>query len=305
MVKITGIPQEHLEDVVTKNKYYIEDIEDEIIAAKTAVILSNTVNNLDLNVNAPDIWKQNSYKNKMLELTKEVFHPVHFLGWHLVNIHPLISPNNIINFKKFKDSEVIIDSESVVSKSRMLRTCYNDDFEINSVALELRNEIIREILTDLRNNAGTVASVKLKNYADIYCRIVEIFGILYRKTLCAGAEKWVVTSPEIGEIIKPYIFEQKEKTSLSPYYAGIWSGKLYIDPLFPTTQMLIGLKDKNSIPFNGYFYCPYMAPFGRLPPTDPDACWNARFMTRYAKYLPKDGAKFYARINFNLQENNE
>ena len=197
-----------------------------------------------------------------------------------------------------------------------LRSQHNLDLEqeLTSVlAQEINLEIDREILTDLRQNAGTVASwdystalgdtIKEK-YEALYVKVTEVSSIIHRKTLRSGAN-WIVTSPEVASIFETATAgfapapSETFTSSLGIQYVGSVSNKwrLYKDPLFPSSQLLMGYKG-DSYMDSGYFYCPYV-PLTQTPTVlDPDSfCPRKGILTRYGKALLRDGSKFYARMS--------
>lgn len=229
---------------------------------------------------------------------------------------------------------LVIESETITAKTRKLkavwsfeaqqdlRSQHNIDAEAELtqiLAKEINLEIDREIIGDLRNNAGTVATwdfatalgdtIKEK-YEALYVKVTEISNIIHRKTLRGGAN-WLVTSPEVASIFEtatagfaPSPSSSFEST-LGIQYIGTINGrwKIYKDPLFPRGSVLMGYRG-DSYMDSGYFYCPYV-PLTQTPVVlDPDSfCPRRGVLTRYGKKLLREGRRFYARIsiqNFNI-----
>lgn len=223
---------------------------------------------------------------------------------------------------------LVIESESITAKTRKLkavwsfeaqqdlRSQHNIDAEAELtqiLAKEINLEIDREIITDLRRNAGTVATwdfatalgdtIKEK-YESLYIKVVEISNIIHRKTLRGGAN-WIVTSPEVASIFETSTAgfapapSNNFESSLGIQYIGTvnmrW--KIYKDPLYPRGSILMGYRG-DSYMDSGYFYCPYV-PLTQTPVVlDPDSfCPRRGVLTRYGKRLLREGAKFYARIS--------
>jgi hypothetical protein len=222
---------------------------------------------------------------------------------------------------------LVVESEEIVARTRKLkavwsyeaqqdlRSQHNLDAEAELTAVlaqEINLEIDREVLTDLLNNAGTVAAwdfsttlgdtVKEK-YESLYVKIVELSAVVHRKTLRGGCN-WLVTSPEIASIFETatagFAPDPSETftSNLGIQYVGTinkrW--KLYKDPLFKQNQILLGYKG-DSYMDSGYFYCPYV-PLTQTPVVlDPESfCPRKGILTRYGKKLLREGAKFYARM---------
>lgn len=223
---------------------------------------------------------------------------------------------------------LVIENEEIVAKSRKLkatwshevqqdlRSQHNLDAEAELTALlaqEINLEIDREILTDLRNNAGTIAvwdfntslgdTIKEK-YESLYVKVVEISNVVHRKTLRGGCN-WVVTSPEVASIFETATAgfapapSESFTSSLGVQYVGTVNNRwrLYKDPMFPQGQILMGYKG-DSYMDSGYFYMPYV-PLTQTPVVmDPDSfCPRKGIITRYGKKLLREGSKFYARMS--------
>ncbi len=223
---------------------------------------------------------------------------------------------------------LVIESEEIAAKTRKLkavwsyeaqqdlRSQHNLDAEAELTAVlaqEINLEIDREVLTDLRNNSGTVAAwdfntalgetIKEK-YESLYVKVVEISNVIHRKTLRGGAN-WLVTSPEVASIFETATAgfapapSETFTSSLGIQYVGTVNNRwrLYKDPLFPSNQILMGYKG-DSYMDSGYFYCPYV-PLTQTPVVlDPESfCPRKGILTRYGKKLLREGAKFYARMS--------
>ena len=223
---------------------------------------------------------------------------------------------------------LVIESEDIYAKTRKLkavwsyeaqqdlRSQHNLDAEAELTAVlaqEINLEIDREILGDLRNNAGTVASwdfntalgdtIKEK-YESLYVKIVEISAVVHRKTLRGGCN-WLVTSPEVASMFETATAgfapapSETFTSTMGIQYVGTVNARwrIYKDPLFPTNQILLGYKG-DSYMDSGYFYCPYV-PLTQTPTVlDPESlCPRKGILTRYGKKLLREGAKFYARMS--------
>jgi hypothetical protein len=248
---------------------------------------------------------------------------------------PAVDNNVIVSYEynmecnqDLPEINLVIESEEIAAKTRKLkavwsyeaqqdlRSQHNLDAEAELTAVlaqEINLEIDREVLSDLRNNAGTVASwdfntalgdtIKEK-YESLYVKVVEVTNVVHRKTLRGGAN-WIVTSPEVASIFETATAgfapapSETFTSSLGIQYVGTVNNRwrLYKDPLFPTGQLLMGYKG-DSYMDSGYFYCPYV-PLTQTPVVlDPDSfCPRKGILTRYGKKLLREGAKFYARLS--------
>jgi hypothetical protein len=223
---------------------------------------------------------------------------------------------------------LVVESEDITAKTRKLkavwsyeaqqdlRSQHNLDAEAELTAVlaqEINLEIDREVLTDLRQNAGTVTAwdfntslgdtIKEK-YESLYVKIVEISSVIHRKTLRGGAN-FIVTSPEVASIFETATAgfapapSETFTSSLGIQYVGTVNNRwrLYKDPLFQSNQILMGYKGDSYLD-SGYFYCPYV-PLTQTPVVlDPEIfCPRKGILTRYGKKLLREGAKFYARMS--------
>lgn len=223
---------------------------------------------------------------------------------------------------------LVVESEDITAKTRKLkavwsyeaqqdlRSQHNLDAEAELTAVlaqEINLEIDREVLGDLRTNAGTVTAwdfatclgdtIKEK-YESLYVKLVETSAVIHRKTLRGGAN-WVVTSPEVASMFETSTAgfapapSETFTSSLGVQYVGTVNNRwrLYKDPLYPSNQLLMGYKGDTYLD-SGYFYCPYV-PLTQTPVVlDPESfCPRKGILTRYGKKLLREGAKFYARMS--------
>jgi hypothetical protein len=143
-----------------------------------------------------------------------------------------------------------------------------------------------------------------EKYESLYVKIVEVSNVIHRKTLRGGAN-FIVTSPEVASIFETATAgfapapSETFTSSLGIQYVGTVNNRyrIYKDPLFPTSQLLMGYKG-DSYMDSGYFYCPYV-PLTQTPVVlDPESfCPRKGILTRYGKKLLREGAKFYARLS--------
>ena len=245
------------------------------------------------------------------------------------------SNNVIVNYEynmecnaDLPEVNLTMESEEITSKVRKLKAAWtyesqqdlrsqhnlDAEAEITSVlAQEINLEIDREIIGDLRTNAGTTTSwdyntalgdtIKEK-YESLFVKVVETSAVIHRKTLRGGAN-WIIASPEVCAIFETatagFAPSQTEgfTSNLGVQYVGTVNSrwKLYKDPLFQNNQLLMGYKG-DSYMDSGYFFCPYV-PLTQTPVViDPETlCPRKGLMTRYGKKLLREGAKFYARVS--------
>ena len=223
---------------------------------------------------------------------------------------------------------LVVESEDIVAITRKLkavwtfeaqqdlRSQHNLDAEQELTAVlaqEINLEIDREVLTDLRLNAGTVSAwdygtalgdtIKEK-YEALYVKVVEISNVVHRKTLRGGAN-FLITSPEVASIFETATagfgptMSDTFTSSLGIQYVGTINQRwrLFKDPLFPQGQILMGYKG-DSYMDTGYFFCPYVTLTQTPVVLDPESFVPRKgLLTRYGKKLLRDGSKFYARLS--------
>lgn len=222
---------------------------------------------------------------------------------------------------------LVVENEEIVAKTRKLKAAWTyeaqqdlrsqhnleADAELTSIlAQEINLEIDREILEDLRLNAGTVAAWDFntalgdtikERYESLYVKLVEISNVIHRKTLRGGAN-WIVTSPEVASIFETATAgfapspSDTFTSSLGVQYVGTVNRRwqVYKDPLFPSGQILCGYKGDSYLD-SGYYYCPYV-PLTQTPVVlEPEGfCPRRGVLTRYGKKLLREGAKYYGRM---------
>ena len=191
----------------------------------------------------------------------------HFIGFDLVSVQPMLGPGGIIYFK----TDNKLESIEAYAKSRILK-----ETDAECIAEEMN----REIIFDIRNNVGTTVTKSWGNKETIVNAISETFD-----ELSGFGKRWVVTSPDVAEILIGERVEHLIKSfeMLNPEWYVV------VDPLYPLNEILIGSQDDF---LNGYSYNPYVTL------TD---CEN-RYITRHSKKLISN--KMYGKIIFQIESKN-
>lgn len=295
-------------------------------------------------------------QDKIYLIIQKVF--TDFLPLNLISMQPMMGPVDTVDYLKFvycsnqpkkeEDKpdelsdpfvedlvdentpvptiELKIESAECVAKTRKLKVNFltNETFErenwVDEVAKELRNDLTQEILKDLRNNAGTVATWDFskagssfkEQFESLYVKIVGISCILRRKTLRGGVT-WIVAGSDLAHLLQNGIYVGNKKLAHpKEYYESLpepiflgnicsaW--KIWIDPNMPKNEMLLGYKGNSSDSKTnnldaGYFYNPYIflssSPVS-LSQEEFKPTWG--LLSRYSKKLLISGAKYYARL---------
>lgn len=133
---------------------------------------------------------------------------------------------------------------------------------LQEVANEIKDEIFREVWSDLSNNCGTIA-VTNKNVDldenELFGMLFELSSTIKKKTFVNGGD-WLIAGERLGRILA-------KKSDLSVLPTGnkrpinlghfFFKWKLIIDPLFPDDQILTGVCDP-KLRHSGYFYFPHV-----------------------------------------------
>ena len=243
---------------------------------------------------------------------------VFYQKYEYKNPRPIESPSDgtleIVEYDAPEDNtplevELVLKEESVVARTRKLKALTYEGCCPDEIATMIADEISREIITDIRNNCGTIASWEWTKTEDLIIKIMEISGVVYRKTLRGGVN-WIIASEFLGkQLMESYHMDAPEMNGTGIYKIGCLNGAwtLYIDRLLPEGTLVMGFRDReiDENPYwqynAGYFYCPYV-PLAKTPlfPNEilgEHFCPRPGLLTRYGKKLLKEGAKYYARLN--------
>jgi hypothetical protein len=217
-----------------------------------------------------------------------------------------------------KKCELKLVNEDVAAKTRKLKSCYqyNQDlrqqraleYEVDMVAdisFDIAGELSREILTDIRNNVGTLSTYGYSNNAEFYDKVCVVAEAIEKKI--GEYPNWIVTSPKIGALLREVGFEEAE--SISKREGRPFLGKLgvlkkqftlYEDDLFPKDNLIMGYKNPDNPYHAGYHYCPYV-PLSMIEvmACGDGCCWKPGLVTRYAKKLLRCGSKYYGKMVVN------
>lgn len=278
-------------------------------------IKANRMSSLDIMIENQKIYNElvyNKLAKKLKDWDKISLEIVEKLSkspaFELVSIQPMVSPNNTISYHDYDLSKykewvdngsngpsplcLVSKTEPVISRTRAMKSIFSPD-----LAEDFVTEVFREIVTDLRNNAGTIATYKwgqkdtIKECTnDVFWNIHTVDNYIFRKTLISPKKKWVVMSPKMASIFdSTCVPANLNIADEHPHKAGILCGfcDVYVDPLFPESHILIGHVTEGPC----YTYCPYVA-VGCLE----HSSGHTKIISRYAKKLPKKGAKSYGLV---------
>ena len=140
-------------------------------------------------------------------------------------------------------------------------------------------------------------------YANLMALCQRASTDIYKTTL-RGPGNFMVTSPTVGAMLVAAAKMEGgiEKSDGPSNFSGAkveYKGKLagqfdlYIDPLYPEDEILVGYKGANAMD-SGYVYCPYI-PLQQTPTiTDPETFQPKKgIITRYGKAEVAPASRFY------------
>jgi hypothetical protein len=182
------------------------------------------------------------------------------------------------------------------------------------MALDVAMETDREVTRDLTNNAQ-VSTVdcsdpklwSVKEVSQALCNEVERVGVDIVDRTGIKGQLWAVTSPEVFALIQlggSTLDEEPNYNSFGLSYRQKYGDvKFYVDPMYPTSTILVGLKAEDPR-VSGYYYNPYvLTPIFKTKIENEEAFAYSTdterysLMSRFSKHMVPSGSKFYQRIN--------
>lgn len=277
-------------------------------------------------------------KEKMLSIVQKVF--TDFVPFDLVSIQPMFGPKDDVFYLRFKyfakdgkerpvdeldlgacakaeesdlpEITLTVVGQNCEAKTRKLKLkvlipeIFEETDWTDKLASDVKREITNEILTDLRNHAGTVyhfdwstveKEALKEQYEALYIKLVEISTVIHRKTLRGGAN-WIVCSKEIAKFLSlgcTAEWEMPTDDNVKHVYTMYHRWKIFVDPLAKPNEILMGYKGESMLD-SGYCYNPYVF----LCPTpdirSEDFCPRRGFLSRYSKLMLREGQKFFAKL---------
>lgn len=226
--------------------------------------------NLEIILNNTKI--ENKFIDQKYEYLKEAYLKIASEFMKNTSLHNLVSIQPIPY--EMKEVPLVFNGEQIESisvKDKVLKTLIQGDFQsldkefFNILYQEITMQIIRDIINDIRNNAGIKEVFDFNNslgdtisekYESLYVKIAETSNTI-------GGSNWIVTSPEVAAIFEAssgFSFSPSIKdfsTTLGINYLGTINSRwrLYKDPLFPTNTLLLGYKGDSPYD-SSYVYCP-------------------------------------------------
>ena len=146
-----------------------------------------------------------------------------------------------------------------------------------------------------------------RHVGEVYANLLAIINLasqdIYRTTM-RGPGNWLLTSPLVASLLESAakleggVMPTDGPTNIgrnSIEYKGKFMGRydLYVDPMYPTDEILVGYKGSNAMDA-GYIYAPYI-PLQQLPTiVDPESFQPRKgILTRYGKVQIEPMNRFY------------
>ena len=146
-----------------------------------------------------------------------------------------------------------------------------------------------------------------RHVGEVYANLLAIINLasqdIYRTTM-RGPGNWLLTSPLVASLLESAakleggVMPSDAPTNIgrnSIEYKGKFMGRydLYVDPMYPTDEILVGYKGSNAMD-SGLIYAPYI-PLQQLPTiTDPESFQPRKgILTRYGKVQIEPYNRFY------------
>jgi len=153
----------------------------------------------------------------------------------------------------------------------------------------------------------TTLNLYPRHVGEVYANLLAIINLasqdIYRTTM-RGPGNWLLTSPLVASLLESAakleggVMPNDAPTNMGRNtieYKGKFMGRydLYVDPMFPTDEILMGYKGSNAMDA-GYIYAPYI-PLQQLPTiVDPESFQPRKgILTRYGKVQIEPMNRFY------------
>lgn len=159
-----------------------------------------------------------------------------------VKTQPLIHPSSYI----FYNRNGRYESESLHSTTQ---------FSYDHA--ELVENLDKEILNDLVNNAGTIASCKQKDISNTVNLVIDQISWKSQVLFCNAF--WIVVPPEFSQVNLLTQTNLNQRVTQNLYFKGFYADTdfvpIYSSRLIPENKILVGVRDWKDL--FGYVFTPY------------------------------------------------
>lgn len=214
-------------------------------------------------------------RKKLVPLVRQVFGSLK--AWNWVNVQPMLGPTGLIFYMRRRESGIVIESEDISARTRLLKRVVADDFGPKDAAFAIAEEIDTEIVTDLWNNCSLVRSIEIGKYNNDAAQLLRQQVVLLQDDM---RQKGL--DPTFA------IVNRKLHSNLGSAFTNL-GNRLSIYPHELVEGVLLGFRGESYMD-SGYAYSPYV-PFTFTPR---DA--NYGLLMRYGKKLMREGSKYYGKV---------
>lgn len=265
----------------------LSGIDDQNIAKQVAILMENQRR---INGNQ-DKWTP-PFLRTSIPVIRRVFGS--FIPNEIISVQTMIAPASLYYWI---DKWGNVKSGEIASRTRNYKTYsieeYLKDKTIQensldaeadccvSISNDLRDEITREILNDLRHHAGVKLAHQWKN-REIFLDYLKISSSLIGRKVGKSAN-WIVISWDLAQELQEVIDVTYDSDKINPeqnvFLFGILDKmKVFVDGECPSEKILIGYRG-SKLEDAGYFYCPYVL----LSEVETENGW--RLYSRHGKKL--------------------
>jgi len=262
--------------------------------------------NLDLERELTDLLS----KELQLEIDRELIEDLRliaygFRGQNIGGVNQNLMDNSYINMGSFPG----LDGNAVAGTFTPAQFTYDfngganpSDTEFAGVNLSGSNVFVVDF-----TQASAGPELFPRHVGEVYANLLAVINIasqdIYRTTM-RGPGNWLLTSPLMAALMES---AAKLEGGIAPAdgptnvgrnsieYKGKFMGRydLYVDPMFPQDEILMGYKGANAMDA-GYIYAPYI-PLQQLPTVvDPETFQPRKgLLTRYGKVQIEPMNRFY------------
>lgn len=262
--------------------------------------------NLDLERELTDLLS----KELQLEIDRELVEDLRMIAYGFTDlagkggINQNLMDSNYINMGGGNGGFPGIKSGDAVENFVPAQFTYDFSGGTGGTALGSRDPLSNIFVIDFSQET---LSLYPRHVGEVYANLLALINLasqdIYRTTM-RGPGNWLLTSPLVASLLES---AAKLEGGIAPAdgpsnigansieYKGKFMGRydLYVDPMYPTDEILVGYKGANAMDA-GYIYAPYI-PLQQLPTiTDPESFQPRKgILTRYGKVHIEPYNRFY------------
>ena len=262
--------------------------------------------NLDLERELTDLLS----KELQLEIDRELVEDLRMIAYGFTDldgkggINQNLMDSNYINMGGGNGGFPGIKSGDAVEDFVPAQFTYDFNGGVGGTALGSRDPLSNIFVIDFSQET---LSLYPRHVGEVYANLLALINLasqdIYRTTM-RGPGNWLLTSPLVASLLES---AAKLEGGIAPAdgpsnigansieYKGKFMGRydLYVDPMYPTDEILVGYKGANAMDA-GYIYAPYI-PLQQLPTiTDPESFQPRKgILTRYGKVHIEPYNRFY------------